>query len=238
MIEGIPNNKIAFIILAGFSSTNRPVLGMQKKLIDMGYSAIALPFWGANKEVDTSKITAEQCHANISNAISKLAQNHDIVIGVGVSLGGAFLIEHAKTNSNLDYIVSIGTPFKLRNRNAISFGIAFYPILNIFWKLAQKMSSRTLHPIGALKFIRSYLEGDFLKNFEKVTTPILFLQSRNDFVVNATMIEKFMPQFGSEQKKIIYFEDTDHVIGYNNEVIINSVANFTYFVTELSKKNK
>ena len=100
------------------------------------------------------------------------------------------------------------------------------------------MSKRTLHPIGALEMTRDYLENSFLKNLNKIKTPILMLQSKNDFVVDSKALEIYLPQIGSEQKKIIYIENTNHVIDYDNERILEATTNFIYFITEISKNSK
>jgi len=74
--------------------------------------------------------------------------------------------------------------------------------------------------------VAEYLEGDFLKNLEKMNTPVLLMQSKNDGVTDYRVLEKFIAKFPNSRKKIVYMKNTDHVIGYDVKIIMEQLQNF------------
>src|ERR1035437_3431620 len=129
------NNKIAFIVIPGFAPDNYPVIHLRDKLISLGYHAVAIPFWGDARIHNLSDLTIEQCEEGVANVISSLLKEYEYVIGIGISLGAALLIEYAKIHDDLSHIVSIGTPFKLKNRMIIKLLFLLYPLINLLWQI-------------------------------------------------------------------------------------------------------
>jgi esterase/lipase len=157
----------------------------------------------------------------------KLAkQKFPVVIGIGISLGGAFLIEHAKNNFDLDCIVSVGTPFRLKNRKLISIGFGLLPLIYPIWKILSKIKRLRLTPIGSAKMVINYLETDFLNDFNKITTPVLFLHSKKDVVTDYRVVNEFSKKFIKARKKVMILDNGNHVINYDAEMIISGALSF------------
>lgn len=218
--------KFCFILLPGFAPDYVPILALKRLFERRGYVAIGSSFFGDVAVEDFQKITIQQCQENISNIINHATLKYDRVIGVGVSLGGALLLEHAKTKNNLHGIVSIGTPFKLKYRRLMRVGEILLPVVYPIWKRFEKLKRLRLLPIGAGPAVIRYLESEFLQKLENVQAPILFLHSKNDLVTDYRALPEFSKKISSKCKKIILSENGNHVIDYDPEFIFDQLAHF------------
>ena len=113
------NSSACFIILPGFAPDNMPGLHLKEILEEKGFAAIATNFYGERSVEDFSLLSIEDCQKNIADLISTSKKRYKNVFGIGISLGGALLLEYAKKENGLDAIVSIGSPFKLKNKRKI-----------------------------------------------------------------------------------------------------------------------
>ena len=220
------NKKICFVLLPGFSSDNLQIMGLKKLLEEAGYTAIAANFYGTEIITDFTDMTAEGCIKNISTIINQASSQYEKVYGIGISLGGALLMEHAKNFDNLSGIVSVGTPFRLKNRKWIALGEWLFPAIYFFWKPLQKIQRLRLSPLGASIQMISYMEGKFLEHLEVITTPILFLHSRKDGVTDFEALDEYVPKISSEKKEIIFFPNGKHVVDDNPKTITDYAVSF------------
>lgn len=214
--------KTCFIILPGFAPDSIPVLPIQKYLESQGYAAHATNFWG-DGQMDFAAMTIDQCRKGVASAISGLRQDYPRVIGIGISLGGALLIEHSKEYSDLDQVVSIGTPFRIRHRFLARSAIVLYPAFNAFWKLANRITGFRPLPVPAMRTVWRFLQGPFLENLDRVATPILFLQSRKDEVADCESVGEYVPSFSHADTDVIYYDDAGHDLGYDGRLILEAV---------------
>ena len=220
-------SQTCFVLLPGFAPDNVPVLKLKELLEKRGYSAIATNFYGGRVVTDFSKIRIGECLQDISKIIAEAARTHSRVVGVGISLGGALLIEYAKTNSNLTGIISVGTPFQLHNRHLLRVATYVAPVIYPVWRrfeLAHK--EWRLPPIGATRAVVRYLEGTFLQNLDKVKTSTLFLHTKTDAVANYKVLPKFVPKFTGAKTKVVITENGSHVMDDNPEIVLRYIEEF------------
>jgi esterase/lipase len=226
--------KICFILIPGLAPDNYPVLGLEKILKDRGFEVIATNFFGNVGVDDFSQLTISQCIDNISSLINKAAVEHEAVFGIGISLGGALLLEHAKNGNKLDGIVSIGTPFRLKNKKMIFWGQKIIPLIYPFWRRLQKYKRLRLSPIGAAVMSLEYMEGEFLKKLENITVPVLFLHSKKDRITDHNALREFFSVLSSPKKDMYFFDNGGHVINYSPLIIEKAL---TFFDLENQKEN-
>jgi carboxylesterase len=219
-------NKIHFVLIAGFSADHMEAVEMKYILEEKGYSAEAISFYGRNYIDDFTHLTLVECLRNISEAINEKAKKYDAVYGIGISLGGALLLEYAKKFSNLKGIVSIGTPVKLSNRKLLAAGQKIIPLIYPVWRRLQKIKQLRLNPIGATKIVINYLEDDLPKNLEKINIPVLLIHSKKDLVSDYRALPDFLEKIKSEKKKIIFSDSGNHVINNDSELIIKYALDF------------
>lgn len=220
------HQKTCFILLPGFAPDYIPMLALKRTLEKYGYATIASNFFGDIIIEDFQKLTIQECPENISTIINHAAQEYDRVVGVGVSLGGALLLEHAKIQNNLYGIVSIGSPFKLKHRRLMSIGEFLLPVVYPIWKHFEKFKHLRLLPIGAGPAVIKYLENKFLQKLDNIQTPILFLHSKKDLVTDYRVLPEFFKKISSTRKNIIYSENGNHIIDHGQEFIYSQLAHF------------
>lgn len=230
------NEKTCFILLPGFAPDAVPVLDLGKILRDKGYGVITSNFFGEVEVDDFANLTAEGCLNNITRIIDGAAEKYECVYGIGISLGGAFLLEYAKSRNKLDGIVSVGTPFLLKNKKLIRFGKKILPAVYPFWKKIQRFKKLRLTPIGAGVMAVDYLENIFLQNLEKIETPTLFMHSKKDGVTDFRALPKYMKIISNAKQSVAYFDNGNHVMDDDFSLIIEQTFSF-FELDEKTEKN-
>lgn len=227
--------KPAFVILTGFSPDTREALNIKKYLGSLGYSALVSNFWGHPAPKDLSTLSVEHSVKRLGELVKKAKQQYSQkIIGIGICLGGAFLMEYAKTQNNLDCIVSIGTPFKLKKKKLIDATVKIFPFISPVWKALKKFKRLRLRPVETGKMLLSYLEGQFLEGFDKIRTPVLFMHSRRDRLTDFKALGEYTQKFTACRKQVIVFEKVNHVINYDSQKIVENV--FKFISTEVLNK--
>ena len=220
------NSSSCFIILPGFSPDNIPVLRLKELLEEKGFSAIATNFYGNTSVEDFSLLSIEDCQKNIADLINSAKKKYKNVFGVGISLGAALLLEYAKKENGLDAIVSIGSPFKLKNKKKILVARKILPLIIPVWKKLVKIKKLRLIPLGFGEEMVTFLEGDFIKDVEKIKTPVLFIHSKKDWVTYHKDAKKYAQKFPNKKNKFIYFDNGGHVINGNSGKVVGYILEF------------
>lgn len=220
------NSSTCFVLLPGFSPDNVPVLNLKKHLEKRGHTAIASNFYGEKEISDFATLTINQCQDNLYRIIRAAKDKHNKVIGIGVSLGGALLLDHAKKENNLDAIISIGTPFKVKNVKLIRVGQIFLPVIHPFWKIWNKKKGHRLPPIAATKMVMDYLCLKFPLDLEKISTPVLFLHSKKDRITDYQVLSEHSDKLTSAKKEIIFFDNGGHVINGGTDRVLDLAFDF------------
>lgn len=226
MPDPIDRSQLCFIILPGLAPDPLSVIPIGKYLESQGYAAIVTNFCGDNTTHEFSKVTIDGCLKNIGALIREAKKKHRIVVGIGISLGGALFIEHAKTHTDLDYIASIGTPFKLKWTRLISLGLIFIPIIHPIWKFFQPSQRRRPLPVEALPMTMDFFEGRFLKNLDTIKSPILFMHSKKDPTSDYRTLLEYAPKISNARTKILLSENGGHQMGYDPRHIVKNVFEF------------
>lgn len=215
-----------FIVIAGFSSDHLEAIKLKKSLETIGLSADALSFYGEGYIDDFTDLNISECLTNASSIIDRRAEQYEAVYGIGICLGGALFLEHAKHAGNLKGIASIGTPFRLNNKFWIELGLKLLPFFYFIWRRAQKIKWLRLSPLGATKMVVEYLETDLPKDLGLVKTPTLLLHSRKDAISDYRALPEYLDLIGSEKKKITYFSNGNHIIDHDPDLVIKYVLDF------------
>jgi hypothetical protein len=137
----------------------------------------------------------------LTAVIDEISRESEAVFGIGISLGGALLLEHAKNHKNLAGIASVGTPFRLKNlKLMVAAQKIIIPLIYPAWKHLQKRDRLRLSPLGAARMSVAYMQNRFL--------------------------EEFLPKIGSAKKEILYFDNGNHVINYSPLIIEKTLEFF------------
>ena len=210
-----------FIIVPGFDKDTSSVENIKKELEETGYAAFSVNFWG-DGEVNFRTLTMHQAVAGLKSKIEEKAKHYDHVIAIGISLGGALLLEYAKQDSEIDTIVGVGIPFRLQYHYSLAFSsYVFFPILMLWWNLTGSHIKWL-----ASHRVQKYLSGTFQTNLTAIKTPILLLQSTRDKVVNPVATKRYFETLVTPIKKLIMVDDVDHVLAQNEPIIFSECIKF------------
>jgi esterase/lipase len=221
------NSKIHFVLVAGFSSDSEETFWLRDILREKGYGVTTVSFYGPDLRTEFASLTEEECIRNLTAVIDEISRESEAVFGIGISLGGALLLEHAKNHKNLAGIASVGTPFRLKNlKLMVAAQKIIIPLIYPAWKHLQKRDRLRLSPLGAARMSVAYMQNRFLENLESVKTPLLFLHSKKDRVTDWRSLEEFLPKIGSAKKEILYFDNGNHVINYSPLIIEKTLEFF------------
>jgi len=224
--EHAARSRPCFIVLPGLAPDPLSVVPIKTYLEKRGYPAIVSNFCGDLTTTDFSKLRIEDCLQNLGALIKEARRKYSRVGGIGISLGGALLIEHAKTNSDLDFIVSIGTPFKLRKARLISLSLPLAPILHPIWKFFDEAERARPLPVEALPMAMRFFEGRFLENLDRVKSSVLFMHGKKDPATHYQALLRYVPEFSNARTKVVLSEDGDHQMNYDLAAITRGVFDF------------
>lgn len=219
-------SKAHFVLVAGLSSDHQEPLGLKACLEKRGYTADAISFYGDGYIDDFTDLRIEDCIANVSAHINRCTEHSGTVYGVGISLGGTLLIEHAKRFDNLAGIASIGTPYELKSKRSVAFGRRLIPFAYPVWRRLQKVKRLRLLPLGVVARMLDYLATGAHMRLAAVRTPVVLLHSKEDQVSDYRALPMLLDALSSERKEIRFFENGNHVINHDPDLVIRSVLEF------------
>jgi len=85
--------KTHFVLVAGFSADHLESEALGRSVEKRGFSTEVISFYGEGYIDDFSHLKISDCHQNISKVIDRAKEKYENVFGIGISLGGALLLE-------------------------------------------------------------------------------------------------------------------------------------------------
>lgn len=227
---------VACLLIHGLTSTPFEVREVAVALHEQGHTvqALLLPGHGTRPE-DLRRITRRDWTAAVERAWFELAQNHEYVFAVGISLGAALAVWLAATHL-LQGVIGLGTPFRLRR----SAGLA--RLLAYFRPLVPKKGgnsslrdpqARAVHPsYGAMSMWAvaemAALLGEVRPLLPRITAPALLIHAAHDSVIAAENATRVYEALGSLDKTLVWVHNSDHIIteDYDKQFVIQTVVEF------------
>jgi esterase/lipase len=223
---GTPHKNICFVVLPGLAPDAVPILPLRDYLEKQGYAVIASSFWGEAPVTDFSELTIDECIAGIGVLVQKARQRAPVVIGIGVSMGGALLIEYAKDHDDLDAVVSIGAPFKLRKRRLMDIIYALVPVIHPVWKAFSKAERARPFPFPVVPQSIDFFEHRFVENLKKVKCPVLLINGKKDPLVDYRAVAAYAKQFVNAPVKVVIEENGRHNFDLGEKIIQENILEF------------
>ncbi len=232
-------NGKAVLLLHGWSSVPYEVRRLGKYLNENGYTAYG-PMLSGHGTVpnDLENIAWQKWMKDASEAYDKLKKNHQQVFICGTSIGSNIALLLAQEKKDIDGLVLLATPYKIRWEKIITF---FAKTLVKFKKYNRKFyppsfGSKTL--ITRLISYQSYPIRSALEAFEVVKksrenlalvfNPCFLVQSSSDHIICRKSMERIYSEIGSKIKKKRYLRRAYHtfISDVRNEHIFEDILNF------------
>lgn len=232
------NNK-AVLLLHGWTATPYELRRLAIYLNEAGYTVYGPMLRGhGTKPADLEKVTYLDWLEDARLAYEKLKRTHGKVFVGGTSLGGTVALSLAKEFKEIDGLILMATPYKIRMEKVGSF-LVF--LLSLFKKYKKKFYPPTFGSRKTITRIISYqtypiknvLEVGKLVNYSRkdlneITQPCLIMQSSSDHIVARNSLAKIYKKIGSRVKKKKYVKRSYHtfISDIKNEHVFEDILKF------------
>lgn len=241
-----PRDAEAVVVLVhGFVGASNNFWELPQRLADSGYRvrAMRLPGHGVSPR-DFAKTPGDEILAAVRAEVRSLRDQHARVFLVGHSMGGALSTLVASTE-NVDGLI-LAAPY---------FGITYHwyyvlppelwttltgPFVRWIYKgdaficvkrpeaKAEILSYRWIPAQGSRTLLKLGQRANTQDTLAKVSCPVLVLHGRDDQAASPTAAQKAFEALGSQSKKLIWLENSDHHIfwDYDREQVVEEILQF------------
>lgn len=239
-----PGNRVDCLLIHGFSGSPSEMRLMGERLAKIGWSihGVLLSGHGTTPE-QMAKTSWEDWAKDVEAGVKKLRESCDIVIGVGLSMGGLLAL-YLGTLGIIDGLVTMNAPMVLADRRT-RFARFVRPFMKYVGKpksAPRVMKSKSSLPIPESKverFVYERIPVDSLISLNRgirqvrsklhtIKCPALLMQSTKDLTVNPISIEIIKKRIEQVNPDVLYWEKSGHILtlGPEREAVILKVHEF------------
>ncbi len=199
------------LLLHGWTSTAYEMRALALRLNKEGYT-VSAPLLRGHGTVpkDLENVTHEDWINDAQKYYDALKKRCARVFVGGMSMGGSLALILAKRNKDVAGIIAMGTPFMFRRQRTGVLMLKLlqslkkyerkrYPLFGAYPQITQFVSYQTYPIVSALEVFR--LVTIARKNLNKITQPILILQSAHDHLIARTSIYEIYLRVRSRKKR-------------------------------------
>jgi carboxylesterase len=215
-----PGRAPACLLLHGLTSTPWEVRPVGVALRDAGYHAesIWLPGHGTQVE-DLAKLRWTDWTAAVDAHLTAMRREHGQVAVMGSSLGGTLALWAASTQP-VAAVVTMGAAVSLRRAARFARLLAWvrpFPSKRPTGSAIFDDEARERHPAYSRSSLHAVAEMGKLnrqvrERIREIRAPLLVMHARQDTVIAADNAEWIKQHAGSEVKKLLWLENSDHII--------------------------
>lgn len=216
-----PGGPHAILLVHGFAGTIDGQRALGKFLFTKGFTVLGLRLPGHGTAVeDLAKTNATDWQQAVTDAVQWLRQQHPRVSIIGASLGGNLALCQAVDHHNVDKIVLLSTPLKVRGQwwkqLAIPVLLPFKKYAKKSWVKNQEERQRRIasgsYLSVSLRAFKSMLEllSHTRHILSRVTIPVLLIYSKTDEVIQPKSATWLFKHLSSVHKKLLWVATHDH----------------------------
>ncbi|TDD58469.1 alpha/beta fold hydrolase [Kribbella antibiotica] len=234
------NAAVGVLLSHGFTGSPRSMRPFGEHLADLGYgvSVPRLPGHGTTWQ-EMNRTGWPDWYAVLANELARLRQEHDQVVVVGLSMGGALVLRLAEEHgADISGVVLINPSVSTEDKRlgllpVLSKVIPSFPgISNDIKKPGVDEGAYTRMPLKSALSL-SKLWKVVQTDLPKVTQPVLLFRSTVDHVVEASSARRVLTSISSRDVTETLLEDSYHVATLDNDAprIFDDTAAFIARVT-------
>lgn len=236
----LQGGKKGVLLIHGFTGTPGELRLLGERLNKEGYTVkgLLLPGHGTTPE-DLETKTLEDWYEATKKEYLELKKVCTEVSVAGLSMGGLLALKVA-SEFNIKSAIIMSAPIFIYDSRAKLLTKRVYSIVKYFYRFVRKFK-RDYYDIGE-EYKQSYkvmpLRGvvELLKLMKicknnvisKITVPCLIIQSKNEHTVKATSAKYIYDNVKSKIKKLVWLENSGHIItiGKEREKVFDAVVDF------------
>lgn len=187
---------------------------------------------GHGKELDLAEVPYEVWLNDAKVAFEKLQADCDEIYVVGFSMGG-MIAAYLASQYKIDKLVLLSTARKYPSFKYLSYYVGKMIGDGFKGKLRENETFRHYKSKFGQVPLRSNLEfmklvhetKDYLQD---VQSPVLIAQGQKDGLVPFKTVYALEDEIGSEEKEVVFFEESDHLIclGDNRDILVQMIYDF------------
>lgn len=224
---------IGCLIIHGYTGSPyevEPLATYLKEHTDWDIKVPTLP--GHGEELDLEDVAYEKWLNKAEEALEQLKESHDTIYLIGFSMGG-MIASYLAATYEIDKLVLLATAGKyislkqLRTNLGEVISDSFKGALSSNSLVEQYKSKKGEIPFKAnLEFLK--LVRHTRKHLKDIDTPVLIVHGRQDQVVPPETIDYLNKEIPSEEKELVLFERSDHLIclGEDKDILNDMVYEF------------
>jgi carboxylesterase len=243
----IDNGSTAILLIHGINDSPACYHKVAPALAEQGFTCRVMRMPGFAKPVpEYARATRQQWVAAVESEVKGLRQDHERVIAVAHSLGGAVTIAYLLENPGaLDAVVLMAPAIEVSNlRSPVLPTRGWHEISRwvlLFTRVAYSPFPGDCHDAAALEYPgripftpKTTADETFrLVDFNRgraaeLQVPLMMVLTQHDKVIDWRAAERFYEQASSETKEIHFLENSGHVIPVDRDwkTLVQKIAEF------------
>ncbi|MCO5386093.1 MAG: alpha/beta fold hydrolase [Desulfosporosinus sp.] len=239
-------NRVGCLLIHGFSGSPSEMRLMGERLTEFGWSVLGVKLSGhGTSPEEMAKTNWEDWAKDAEVGVRKLRESCDIVIGVGLSMGGLLAL-HLGTLGIIDGLITMNAPMILADRRT-----RFVRFVRPFMTYVEKPKSKPVASVAksktassvtepkAERFVYERIPVDALISLNRgirqvrsklyaIKCPALLMQSTRDLTVNPISVEIIRKKIQQVNPGVIYWEKSGHILtlGQERDEVVLKVHEF------------
>ena len=216
-----PGNRVGCLLIHGFSGSPSEMRFMGERLAEYGWTVLGILLSGHGTTPEQmAKTSWKDWAMDAEEGVRKLRESCNIVIGIGLSMGGLLAL-HLATLGLIDGIVAMNAPMVLTDRRS-RYVRLIRPFKTFVGKLkpprvalAQQLElERFVYyriPVDAIISLNSAIRS-VRRSLYTIQCPTLLMQSTKDYTVNPISVQIIRSKIQKTKPDVLYWEKSGHIL--------------------------
>jgi carboxylesterase len=215
-----PGGPIGVLLVHGFTGSPKEMRWMGEYLARGGYSVLGVRLAGhATDPDDLLRVSWQDWLSSVEDGYHLLKGVSKDIVVAGLSMGGVLTLLFA-ANFQVSGLIAMSTPYELPPDPRMRFLPLLWRFMPTFpkgkpdWQDPKPAEDHVDYPDYTTKAIIElvHLVTEMQAALPRITAPALLMQSRKDSSVSYDNMEKIYTHLGSQDKEMVTFENSGHVI--------------------------
>ncbi len=237
-----PGDEIGCLLIHGFTGTPKEMRWMGEYLAKAGHTVLGIRLVGhATRMEDMTRTRWQDWVASVEDGYYLLRDMTKHIFLMGLSMGGALALLFA-SKQPVEGVVGMSTPYDLPEDPRLRFVKWlhwFYPSVPKGTPDWHDLDAANDHvhypeyPTRAIAELRDLL-GEMRASLPYVRSPVLLIHSRQDRGVHPDNMIKIYEHLGSQEKEMLWLENSGHVITREPErfKVFEAALQFTHRMSQ------
>ncbi|MDD5773705.1 MAG: alpha/beta fold hydrolase [bacterium] len=206
--------KVSFLLIHGFTASPWEMRDLGQYLHGKGFNVYGMLLDGhGTKEEDLLNTKWEDWSQSVEDAYELTKLIGDEVIVVGLSTGGDLALHLAAGKPEVSGVVSLASAIFFQDWKINFSGIGKYFMKYNFRPLPPVLKHYYYENRAVSAIYEVYkLSGVVKKELKNISQPVLIIQSKNDGTIKPESSEYIYKNVTSKNKKLIFLENSPHVL--------------------------